>query len=596
MDAQPLHLRSSREVVYGSNEAVTIGVARLLVEKGWENVHALTGGREAQRLASVLRRCFKATRRSLRAPCPPDLVRAVDARDTACSDAEDPPSGGRSAACLAVSPELGSTGSTPSTAAPFWLNDTRRLRASTAAPFDPCDIFAMRPATARGGRGQSPQRDPELMSRVKERDPKRARARKARARKARARKRRARGVGDSSEERGWTVRGPAIETHGWRRRVHRAGRPRALPRLQELREAKKKLSRELQAAQRSLTKSEQEVNKLTGQLARTEQQAQQATVKKNREGEKHEEGIGRIRQKHGKAGTVGGVLREKMANVGQARGRLAHVQFALSMLEKGVIIQVGEADQQPVEHTGPPQPVRRRRRSVGTGEAGEGGEEEYYEEGEALEGEEGETQNPIETRFRDRWPNSFACTDRRRGIFHSVPVRGDASAKRHEENRRLREHLQDSDQRCYTAVQLLQQAQDVLEQRTSDGVDSEYKMKVSIEKEKPLEMTMETASTMHSSREECESAQPSPVSPNERPATQPALHVQPPNLAEPPNLPSLLGGAPPSEKRIFYAGSTLGPNRMVSCPMPPPFGYQPMQLPQASENTSQRAVGKNPRA
>lgn len=48
-------------------------------------------------------------------------------------------------------------------------------------------------------------------------------------------------------------------------------------------------------------------------------------------GEKHEEGIGRIRQKHGK---VGGVLREKMANVGQARGRLAHVQFALSMLEK----------------------------------------------------------------------------------------------------------------------------------------------------------------------------------------------------------------------------------------------------------------------
>ena len=66
--------------------------------------------------------------------------------------------------------------------------------------------------------------------------------------------------------------------------------------------------------------------------------------------------------------------------------------------------------------------------------------------------------NPIETRFRDRWPNSFACTDRRRGIFHSVPVRGDASAKRHEENRRLREHLQDSDQRCYTAVQLLQQA------------------------------------------------------------------------------------------------------------------------------------------
>ena len=47
--------------------------------------------------------------------------------------------------------------------------------------------------------------------------------------------------------------------------------------------------------------------------------------------------------------------------------------------------------------------------------------------------------------------------------------------------------------------------------------------------EKPLELTMETASTMHSSREE--SCQPSPTAPlDARPATQPALHVQPPNL------------------------------------------------------------------
>ena len=72
-------------------------------------------------------------------------------------------------------------------------------------------------------------------------------------------------------------------------------------RAQELREAKKKLARELQGAQRMLTRSEQEVNKLTGQLSRTEQQAAQATVKKNREGEKAEEGIGRIRQKHGES-------------------------------------------------------------------------------------------------------------------------------------------------------------------------------------------------------------------------------------------------------------------------------------------------------
>lgn len=336
---------------------------------------------------------------------------------------------------------------------------------------------------------------------------------------------------------------------------------------QELREAKKKLSKELQQAQRQLTKSEQEVNKLNGQLQRTEQQAQQATVKKNREGEKHEEGIGRIRTKHGK---VDGVLREKMANVGQARGRLVHVQFALSMLEKGVIIQVGEDHNlpQPASAAAPPQ-RRRRRVSVGIGEDGQPIEvEEEYDE----TAEEGDPHTEGEETY---------LTADMREEFEQLK----------EENRRLREHLADSDQRCVTAVQLLQQAQDVLESR--GGMDtSELKLRM---EEKPLELTMETASTMHSSREE--SCQPSPTAPlDARPATQPALHVQPPNLPAAPMgpmpmlgpdglpLPNLLGGQRPTEKRIFYAGSTLGPNRMVSGPplagMPNPFGYQPMQLPQ----------------
>jgi len=373
--------------------------------------------------------------------------------------------------------------------------------------------MAMRPATARGGaRGQSPQRDPELMGRLKELE-----------------------TAQKNEE----------------RQKKLAERKRA----QELREAKKKLSRELQAAQRSLTKSEQEVSKLNGQLARTEQQAQQATVKKTREGEKHEEGIGRIRQKHGK---VGGVLREKMANVGQARGRLAHVQFALSMLEKGVIIQVGQDETlpQPESATGPPQTRRRRRVSVGIGEV-----EEEYEEETAEEG--GNTEEEIMT----------------------ADIREEFEQLK-EENRRLREHLADSDQRCYTAVQLLQQAQDVLEQRSDVETSGSGKLKLRLE-EKPLEMTMETASTMHSSREE--SAQPSPTAPLELPRavqTQPALQVTAPNLPMAPmgpdGLPNLLAGQRPTEKRIFYAGSTMGPNRMVSGPpmMPPPFGYQPMQLPQ----------------
>ena len=56
--------------------------------------------------------------------------------------------------------------------------------------------------------------------------------------------------------------------------------------------------------------------------------------------------------------------------------------------------------------------------------------------------------------------------------------------------------------------------------------------------EKPLDLTLETASTMHSSREE--SCQPSPTAPlDARPATQPALHVQPPNLPAAPVGPML---------------------------------------------------------
>ncbi|CAJ1438446.1 unnamed protein product [Effrenium voratum] len=165
-----------------------------------------------------------------------------------------------------------------------------RLSVQNAPRFHSTNAFkAMRPATARGNpRASSPQKDPELMAKLRD-----------------------------------------LETQ--QKNEERAKKLAERKRTQELREAKKKLSRELQQAQRGLTKSEQEVNKLTGQLSRTEQQAQQATVKKNREGEKMEEGIGRIRQKHGKVNTV---LRDKMANVGQARGRLAHVQFALSMLEK----------------------------------------------------------------------------------------------------------------------------------------------------------------------------------------------------------------------------------------------------------------------
>ncbi|CAJ1428035.1 unnamed protein product [Effrenium voratum] len=381
----------------------------------------------------------------------------------------------------------------------------------------------MRPATARGNpRASSPQKDPEMMAKLRD-----------------------------------------LETQ--QKNEERAKKLAERKRTQELREAKKKLSRELQQAQRGLTKSEQEVTKLTGQLSRTEQQAQQATVKKNREGEKMEEGIGRIRQKHGKVNTV---LRDKMANVGQARGRLAHVQFALSMLEKGVIIEMGE-ENQPQEET--PAPVRRRRRSVGANGEGEGGEGEGGEEGEYMEGEEFEG---------EEFQEGEVFTSEMRQEFEHL----------REENRQLREHLADSDQRCISAVQLLQQAQEVLEHRSSANHEGSLEKSLlgKEDLDQPLDATMDTVSTMHSSRE-------SPAqSPNLRRCfTQPALTAQSP--ASTVQFPSLLAGQKPMEKPMMYAG--MPPSRMVSMPggtlpgatpgampgampgMLRPFGYQPTPFP-----------------
>lgn len=76
-------------------------------------------------------------------------------------------------------------------------------------------------------------------------------------------------------------------------------------------------------------------------------------------------------------------------------------------------------------------------------------------------------------------------------------------------------------------------------------------------------MTMETASTMHSSREE--SAQPSPTAPLELPRavqTQPALQVTAPNLPMAPmgpdGLPNLLAGYGGGIQHVVFWCSFFG--------------------------------------
>ena len=307
-------------------------------------------------------------------------------------------------------------------------------------------------------------------------------------------------------------------------------------RAQELREAKKKLARELQGAQRMLTRSEQEVNKLTGQLNRTEQQAQQATVKKNREGEKAEEGIGRIRQKYGK---VDNTLREKMANVGQARGRLAHVQFAMAMLERGVIVAVGE-DGGPVQSPDNTMlsPQQQRRIRVARRSPEEGGPE-------TDETEEGEEQE-IEEEYDEG----------------SAALREELEQLK-EENLKLREHLADADKRCTTAVQLLQQAQEVLETRMDDMSTVDFKMHVEKEMEAPVDL--ENASTMQGSQDG--STQHSPIAQPALFETAPLPAPAPVPAPAPCTLPSLLRQPMPDVKRVpVYAGTFSPPNRMAAWP------------------------------
>lgn len=91
-------------------------------------------------------------------------------------------------------------------------------------------------------------------------------------------------------------------------------------------------------------------------------------------------------------------------------------------------------------------------------------------------------------------------------------------------------------------------------------------------------MTMETASTMHSSREE--SAQPSPTAPLELPRavqTQPALQVTAPNLPMAPmgpdGLPNLLAGNGDLVQHVVFFGVLFLESWDVAKPQQQSRGY-----------------------
>lgn len=292
-------------------------------------------------------------------------------------------------------------------------------------------------------------------------------------------------------------------------------------RTQELREAKKKLSREVQAAQRSLTRSEHEASKLAGQLTRTEHQAQQATARKVREMDRLEDGVGRIRQKNKKVSTS---LRDKMAAVGQARGRLAHAQMAMSLLEeKGVIISTDALE------------MSSRKDAQACGQDFGGQTEKDLHDGDTQE------RDDLVSKLRDD------CDQLQ------------------EENLNLREHLSQADRRCSDAIRLLAEAQAVLEKKSSalkDTAPSSQETFFSTAKDDSEALDASRISTLSTSRTDFTLTA----------STQPALPatVSPrscPRSYTPRPLPTLL--ATPTTP--MSKASIAGPMRMTSCPLASPM-------------------------
>mmetsp|Transcript_123598 Transcript_123598/g.395366 ORF Transcript_123598/g.395366 Transcript_123598/m.395366 type:complete len:518 (+) Transcript_123598:80-1633(+) len=106
-------------------------------------------------------------------------------------------------------------------------------------------------------------------------------------------------------------------------------------RQKELADAKKRINKELQMAAKFVKKGEQDVSKMSNVISRIEDQAEQVKTRKTRQSDVMEEKIGSMRAKRN---STEGTLQEKVALLGEARGKLAHIQFAAKMLEHGVII------------------------------------------------------------------------------------------------------------------------------------------------------------------------------------------------------------------------------------------------------------------
>lgn len=124
-----------------------------------------------------------------------------------------------------------------------------------------------------------------------------------------------------------------LEKHG---KESERGRVKEVKKTQkDLADAKKRLSKELTQANLRLRRGEQEVTKLSAAVGKAQEQEERTRKKTAKEVEKGEDTARKLRAKRD---NFEDTLHNKVAVVGEARGKLAHLQFAAKMLEQGVVI------------------------------------------------------------------------------------------------------------------------------------------------------------------------------------------------------------------------------------------------------------------
>eukprot|EP00929_Paragymnodinium_shiwhaense_P014719 TRINITY_DN122675_c0_g1_i1.p1 TRINITY_DN122675_c0_g1~~TRINITY_DN122675_c0_g1_i1.p1 ORF type:complete len:756 (+),score=157.35 TRINITY_DN122675_c0_g1_i1:72-2270(+) len=102
-------------------------------------------------------------------------------------------------------------------------------------------------------------------------------------------------------------------------------------RVKDFREAKKKIAKEMKAAQQDVKKSEREEGKMAGKLAKTQSQLDRVEATKAKQMHACDELLGKHRNV---VCQLGSALHEQAERVGKARGRLAHAEFMAKLLEE----------------------------------------------------------------------------------------------------------------------------------------------------------------------------------------------------------------------------------------------------------------------